>query len=536
MISLKSNLNRFGLFTAVASVLVLLCYFIFLNSNIYSNSFDESSKNVNFSFASVSVTKSAEEDGQIAATPNDSIESETSLVEAKVEEILEEEDVEVDPFYVLLPDYEDARQQTFVEVALTASKGEKYIVLVVADEGYLHLYQNFYETSVIPLSLPTLSIALDEPSLQHISKLETPVFLDDGGVGSANPSFFGSGTFKSKTRKKLEFVVRLLRLGYDVILSDLDIVFFKDPIPFLQTFKPEIQVAVQRDWWPNHFNSGFFVARSAAVTLEAFHMMYNASIYMRDDQAAFNFITHEKKNDIGIKLSELPDNKFPCGRKYFEQPGLHWPEDVEKNTQAFMVHNNWVVGVHSKIYRFKEAGLWVCDFGGYYSNPDTKYLTYDGPQVDLETEHIAFRNALYLAKTRKRILIFPKFGCFECGQVYPGPGKECRGYFDNRKKKKQMDHCKVELCPFIAHFYLKKFEEKFRDDFREATFLQHPKVPEQVKKSVEEMISADVIAHGSSESIIKVTDLPIMDEGLKTNTRLVKDIEKHVQTCSYRQP
>ena len=98
---------------------------------------------------------------------SDSIESEISLVEEKVEEILEEEDVEVDPFYVLLPDYEDARQQTFVEVALTASKGEKYIVLVVADEGYLHLYQNFYEASVIPLSLPTLSIALDEPSLQY---------------------------------------------------------------------------------------------------------------------------------------------------------------------------------------------------------------------------------------------------------------------------------------------------------------------------------------------------------------------------------
>ena len=101
-----------------------------------------------------------------------------------------------------------------------------------------------------------------------------------------------------------------------------------------------MDIAVQRDYLPNHFNSGFFLARSNERSLEAFLIMFNITESLRDDQEAFNQVIHGNKV-IGLEVVELPDNHFPCGRKYFEDFGIHFGEDIEKNQEAYMVHNNW---------------------------------------------------------------------------------------------------------------------------------------------------------------------------------------------------
>ena len=55
-----------------------------------------------------------------------------------------------------------------------------------------------------------------------------------------------------KTIRKLEYTVQLLRLRYSVVLSDLDIVFFQNPIDYLKRYKPHAHIAVQRDFWPGN--------------------------------------------------------------------------------------------------------------------------------------------------------------------------------------------------------------------------------------------------------------------------------------------
>jgi hypothetical protein len=77
-------------------------------------------------------------------------------------------------------------------------------------------------------------------------------YLDESGVGTTSSSEFGSGTFKKKTIRKLEYTVQLLRLRYSVVLSDLDIVFFQNPIDYLKRYKPHAHIAVQRDFWPGN--------------------------------------------------------------------------------------------------------------------------------------------------------------------------------------------------------------------------------------------------------------------------------------------
>lgn len=74
------------------------------------------------------------------------------------------------------------------------------------------------------------------------------------------------------------------------------------------------------------------------------------------------------------------------------------------------LHNNWV-SPRSKLYRFREAGLWLTGASPLGPKPGTKYLTYfDAIEENgLNNQRQAFRNALAIARILNRTLIMPTF-------------------------------------------------------------------------------------------------------------------------------
>lgn len=42
---------------------------------------------------------------------------------------------------------------------------------------------------------------------------------------------------------KSRLVLQVLKLGYNVLLSDVDVYWFKNPLPFLYSFGPSVLVA-----------------------------------------------------------------------------------------------------------------------------------------------------------------------------------------------------------------------------------------------------------------------------------------------------
>ncbi len=75
------------------------------------------------------------------------------------------------------------------------------------------------------------------------------------------------------------------------------------------------------------------------------------------------------------------------------------------------------------------------DRGGYYSNPDRKYLTYGNPlqfgseAATVEEEKRALRVALSVAHALNRTLILPDFHCFGCRyEVCRNPSESRRHY------------------------------------------------------------------------------------------------------------
>ena len=154
---------------------------------------------------------------------------------------------------------------------------------------------------------------------------------------------------------KIEIVHRLLRLGYDVLFTDSDIVFLSDPRAFLQDHLPRSDILIQDDSPNLHLSDspattylcmGFFYVKSNEKTVEAFdarHMRFSiwwASLLRKllsrkririSDQIHFNrFIKHR------LNVSILPRSLFPNGYYYYNRRELA--------SDCYLIHFNYLVG------------------------------------------------------------------------------------------------------------------------------------------------------------------------------------------------
>lgn len=55
---------------------------------------------------------------------------------------------------------------------------------------------------------------------------------------SFNDCHFGTECFQRVTKVKSRIVLQILKLGYNVLMSDIDIFWFENPLPFLHSFGP----------------------------------------------------------------------------------------------------------------------------------------------------------------------------------------------------------------------------------------------------------------------------------------------------------
>ena len=72
---------------------------------------------------------------------------------------------------------------------------------------------------------------------------------------------------------------------------------------------------------------------------------------------------------------------------------------------------------------------------------------------------------MILGKILKRIVIFPNFHCHGCADQHV-----CERANND--------------CAFNALFHVKSFDSYFIGQYREHAFLEHPKVPDKIKKSI----------------------------------------------------
>ena len=382
--------------------------------------------------------------------------------------------IEVKPVYLVERDAARAASQmadgknvsmknvTFKSILIERADDNGIIMLALTDFSYAEMALNLYLTSFAKLEISNfLFVCADELSSDYLTKFNISNFRAFDDKEGSQTSNWGGQAFKRKTHYKTMMILEGLKLGLTVIVIDLDIVLFKNPIPFLNCANCDIQI--QSDMLEG--NSGFYMARptKAGIDLHEKAMELAKKNSAMSNQKTVDRTMEKMQKERKIKTKTLSKNTFPCGTPYFETGKRMFAGD-NPCKECVLVHNNWILGYEAKAYRFKEMHMWLVDTDEYYSSKTRKYLTFETRKlagVDITAEGEALRNALAIGRVLNRTVILPFFQC-SCKQSY----------------------CNREKCAFNLHYSIASFDKYFTGLYREHSFLSHELVPSEVKTSI----------------------------------------------------
>ena len=118
--------------------------------------------------------------------------------------------------------------------------------------------------------------------------------------------------------------------------------------------------------------------------------------------------------------------------------------------------------------------MWKYDEKRYFTNTSQKYIMYDnldfGHRTTPGRDRFSLITAMILGKIMNKIVILPKFNCCGCA---------CYGCA-NMQVCMRVDND----CAFNALFHVKSLDSHFSGQYREHSFLKHPKVPDTIKRSI----------------------------------------------------
>ena len=154
-------------------------------------------------------------------------------------------------------------------------------------------------------------------------------------------TFNQNSGFRNIVRHKWKIIDQVHKEHPNLMWVDTDIVFKENPVELLTGHE---EVLFQTDAPGSTICTGFMVFNE---TPECRQLVAECGAdETDDDQLIMNRIALTKYNHHIALLSE---DLFPNGNVYYQQG---------RKENAMIVHNNWMVGVETKINKFKEEGLW----------------------------------------------------------------------------------------------------------------------------------------------------------------------------------
>ncbi|XP_010044571.2 beta-arabinofuranosyltransferase RAY1 [Eucalyptus grandis] len=224
--------------------------------------------------------------------------------------------------------------------------------------------------------------ALDDETYEFSVLQGLPVFRDSSAPNdtSFDDCHFGTKCFQRVTKVKSRIVLEILKLGYSVLLSDVDVYWFKDPLPLVSSFGPAVLVAQSDEFnttgpinMPRRLNSGFYFAHSDVSTIAALEkVVKHAANSGLSEQPSFydtlcglggsNRLGDNAcfESETNLTVHFLDRNLFPNGA----YGGLWEERDVREaclKKGCFILHNNWISGRRKKLERQVLSGLWEYD-------------------------------------------------------------------------------------------------------------------------------------------------------------------------------
>ncbi|KAH7446087.1 hypothetical protein KP509_01G038600 [Ceratopteris richardii] len=238
------------------------------------------------------------------------------------------------------------------------------------------------------LGIPNVLIVAFDEALYDFAYLQgLPVYLENSAdqyksfIDNDRICVFGSECFKRVSKLKSMSVLKVLKKGYSVLWSDIDIVWFENPLPHLLAFRSGALV-IQSDEPDENLpensilgmNSGFYLARSDEKTIHAFEAIVGHAMKSnKTEQPSFYAVLCGEKGERrvgerecaieehnGLHTVFLGHRQFPNGHVF-----LHWDSGNATKSceekECILLHNNFIAGKENKLKRFVVNDLWFYD-------------------------------------------------------------------------------------------------------------------------------------------------------------------------------
>eukprot|EP00271_Cylindrocystis_brebissonii_P018142 TRINITY_DN5001_c0_g1_i6.p1 TRINITY_DN5001_c0_g1~~TRINITY_DN5001_c0_g1_i6.p1 ORF type:complete len:769 (+),score=46.21 TRINITY_DN5001_c0_g1_i6:328-2634(+) len=281
------------------------------------------------------------------------------------------------------------RPRTLEELLPLVANENKNVLLLVASYHYAETVMSFI-CRLRKLGVQTpLVAAMDVKMYVYAFLRGIAVYLEESAVNrelevGEEGCGFSTRCFRRATQGKTRATLHILRLGYNVILSDPDIMWYTNPIPEITSFGPGVfpaQSDIPVDNKPANaefrpINSGFYYARSEPLVIEAFEAIILAAINGPDlkdntQQHWFNEVlcsgnsseARRGTNECiwkGLTVKLLNRNIYPNGgfKMLFYRPNV---TKACEEVGCAIIHNNWLEGYKKKVARFKKLNYWFYD-------------------------------------------------------------------------------------------------------------------------------------------------------------------------------
>lgn len=345
-----------------------------------------------------------------------------------------------------------------------------HILWTLANHGWLDFTLNWVAT-VTRSGVQNFFVAtLDDKLSVELKFRGIPCISLNSNLGTEDIEW-GSDAFKDRGVEKIKLIITMLEAGLHPMFSDLDVVWLRDPLPFVRLLDKtnmlvssdscDVSPDVRLDHCPSIVGnsrevkgSGTFVGKmnvgihllrpSALPFVEAWleemkasgnmeqlcwNTVFMKSVIMDPSSEADPYCWAMKKK---IVAGILPASLFQNGHTYLVQR-----IDRHLGLQPYAVHASFIAGKYVKMFHFREALHWHVDPLERYSQ-DIRLLTLNldlpaemirqaGPPAGLEKDlshanatghfrliqhqYLQIKAAAELAKALDRVLVMPQLWC-----------------------------------------------------------------------------------------------------------------------------
>lgn len=250
-----------------------------------------------------------------------------------------------------------------------ANGTRRAVTVMVANEGVMDLALNFIcsaEAAGIDLTTVAMFVGTEE-DVDLVENMGAKAIYSPalGSMPKRAANMYLDATFSRMMWFKTTSVFLAIEAGFDVLFQDVDLVWIRDPIPYLRELDADISFmddgARTPRYTPFFVNSGFFFVKNNKRTkyFQEKMMKSGASEIGRTHSHQSVLIKHlsEAYHLIGLKVILLDKDLFPSGEAYHERK-RYLQTIIDRTFTPFVFHMCWTSSRDEKVTYFQQTGLW----------------------------------------------------------------------------------------------------------------------------------------------------------------------------------